>query len=59
MNGRQACAERRLDAVTLTTRPGFGVSVVLASQGYPGNYAKGKTITVGALPPSASHSPYL
>ncbi|KAI0080341.1 phosphoribosylamine--glycine ligase [Panus rudis PR-1116 ss-1] len=45
-----ACVERRLDAVEIKTRPGFGVSVVLASQGYPGSYAKGKKITVGELP---------
>ncbi|KAI0778429.1 aminoimidazole ribonucleotide synthetase [Trametes elegans] len=45
-----ACAERRLDAVEVKTRPGFGVSVVLASQGYPGSYAKGKEITIGQMP---------
>ncbi|EMD41961.1 hypothetical protein CERSUDRAFT_102344 [Gelatoporia subvermispora B] len=45
-----ACVERRLDAVEVKTRLGFGVSVVLASQGYPGSYAKGKEITVGELP---------
>ncbi|RPD64812.1 aminoimidazole ribonucleotide synthetase [Lentinus tigrinus ALCF2SS1-6] len=45
-----ACAERRLDSVEVKVRPGFGVSVVLASQGYPGAYAKGKEITVGQLP---------
>lgn len=46
-----ACAERRLDAVELKIRQGFGVSVVLASQGYPGSYKKGYKITVGQLPP--------
>ncbi|TFK56567.1 phosphoribosylformylglycinamidine cycl [Heliocybe sulcata] len=45
-----ACAERRLDAVKINVRPGFAVSVILASQGYPGNYAKGKHITVGDVP---------
>ncbi|RDX50484.1 aminoimidazole ribonucleotide synthetase [Lentinus brumalis] len=45
-----ACAERRLDSVEVKVRQGFGVSVVLASQGYPGSYAKGKEITVGQLP---------
>ncbi|OCH94740.1 aminoimidazole ribonucleotide synthetase [Obba rivulosa] len=45
-----ACVERRLDAVEVKIRPGFGVSVVLASQGYPGSYAKGKEVTVGDLP---------
>ncbi|KAH9044373.1 aminoimidazole ribonucleotide synthetase [Lactarius pseudohatsudake] len=46
-----ACVEHRLDSVALTFRPGFAVSVVLASSGYPGSYEKGKTITVGELPP--------
>ncbi|KAI0639652.1 aminoimidazole ribonucleotide synthetase [Trametes polyzona] len=45
-----ACAERRLDSVEVKTRSGYGVSVVLASQGYPGSYAKGKEITVGQMP---------
>ncbi|KAI0275171.1 aminoimidazole ribonucleotide synthetase [Gloeopeniophorella convolvens] len=45
-----ACAERRLDSVTLSFRPGFAVSVVLASSGYPGSFEKGKAITVGAVP---------
>ncbi|KAH9937224.1 aminoimidazole ribonucleotide synthetase [Fomitopsis serialis] len=45
-----ACAERRLDSVQVNTRPGFGVSVILASEGYPGSYAKGNQITVGELP---------
>ncbi|CDO73468.1 hypothetical protein BN946_scf185013.g103 [Trametes cinnabarina] len=45
-----ACAERRLDSVEIKTRQGYGVSVVLASQGYPGSYAKGKEITFRQLP---------
>ncbi|KAI9060547.1 aminoimidazole ribonucleotide synthetase [Trametes sanguinea] len=45
-----ACAERRLDSVEIKARPGYGVSVVLASQGYPGSYAKGKEITFGQMP---------
>ncbi|KIO21416.1 hypothetical protein M407DRAFT_80411 [Tulasnella calospora MUT 4182] len=45
-----ACAERRLDSVTFSTRPGFAVSVILASGGYPGSYPKGKVITEGTLP---------
>ncbi|KAJ7786562.1 aminoimidazole ribonucleotide synthetase [Mycena metata] len=36
------CAEHRLDSVKVTIRPGYAVSVVLASQGYPGSYPKGK-----------------
>ena len=34
----------RLDAVSLNIRPGFAVSIVLASNGYPGAYEKGKSI---------------
>jgi len=48
----QACAEHRLDAVNIKTKPGSSVSVVLASQGYPGSYPKGKEITIGSVPPS-------
>ena len=35
----------------MTIRPGFAVSVVLASSGYPGSFEKGKAITVGDIPP--------
>ncbi|PBL00486.1 aminoimidazole ribonucleotide synthetase [Armillaria gallica] len=45
-----ACAEHRLDSVSIKTRPGFAVSVVLASQGYPGNYPKGKKIEILDMP---------
>ncbi|ETW87093.1 hypothetical protein HETIRDRAFT_468888 [Heterobasidion irregulare TC 32-1] len=45
-----ACVEHRLDAVKINARPGFAVSVVLASGGYPGSYAKGKNILVGEVP---------
>ncbi|KAI1789761.1 aminoimidazole ribonucleotide synthetase [Ganoderma leucocontextum] len=45
-----ACAEHRLDSVDIKTRQGYGVSVVLASQGYPGSYAKGKEISFGQMP---------
>ncbi|GBE77795.1 Bifunctional purine biosynthetic protein [Sparassis crispa] len=45
-----ACVERRLDSVQISTKPGFAVAVVLASQGYPGSFAKGKEITTGDLP---------
>jgi phosphoribosylamine--glycine ligase/phosphoribosylformylglycinamidine cyclo-ligase len=45
-----ACVERRLDAVNLDLEPGFAVSVVLASKGYPGKYDKGVEITVGEVP---------
>ncbi|EJD52108.1 bifunctional purine ADE1 [Auricularia subglabra TFB-10046 SS5] len=45
-----ACAERRLDSVSLGIRNEFAVSVVLASAGYPGSYRKGVPIKIGSLP---------
>ncbi|KAF8078819.1 aminoimidazole ribonucleotide synthetase [Lyophyllum atratum] len=45
-----ACAEHHLDSTTIAVRPGFAVSVVLASQGYPGTYSKGKTIEFKPTP---------
>lgn len=30
----------------MTIRPGYAVSVILASHGYPGNYSKGKKIQI-------------
>ncbi|EIW86905.1 aminoimidazole ribonucleotide synthetase [Coniophora puteana RWD-64-598 SS2] len=45
-----ACAEHRLDAVDIAIKPGYAVSVVLVSGGYPGSYPKGKVITVGDVP---------
>ncbi|KIJ54288.1 hypothetical protein M422DRAFT_73781 [Sphaerobolus stellatus SS14] len=42
-----AAVERRLDAIEILVRSGFAVSVILASQGYPGSYTKGKRITFG------------
>ncbi|KAJ6503291.1 aminoimidazole ribonucleotide synthetase [Mycena vitilis] len=45
-----ACAEHRLDSVQISIRPGYAVSVVLASQGYPGSYSKGKVIEVKDVP---------
>ncbi|CAE6470251.1 unnamed protein product [Rhizoctonia solani] len=45
-----ACVEHRLDAVKISTRPGVAVSVILASQGYPGSYPKGKVITIESIP---------
>lgn len=42
-----ACAERRLDSIDIAIQRDYSaVSVVLASGGYPGSYAKGKVITV-------------
>lgn len=45
-----ACAEGRLDAVTITTKQAYGATVIIASGGYPGSYPKGKEITIGQLP---------
>ncbi|KAN0100454.1 Phosphoribosylglycinamide synthetase, ATP-grasp (A) domain containing protein [Tylopilus felleus] len=45
-----ACAEHRLDSVQMSSRPGFAVSVVLVSGGYPGEYSKGKRIEIGDIP---------
>jgi phosphoribosylamine--glycine ligase / phosphoribosylformylglycinamidine cyclo-ligase len=46
----QACAERHLDSVHISFKPGFAVSVVLASEGYPGSYTKGNLITFEKQP---------
>lgn len=54
----QACAEHRLDSVPVTFKDGVAVTVILASQGYPGSYPKGKTITIGAVPSSSYTSTY-
>jgi len=40
-----ACAEGRLNPAMVKWQPGFAVTVVLASGGYPGDYAKGLPIT--------------
>jgi phosphoribosylamine--glycine ligase len=39
-----ACATGKLSSVKWRVRPGYCVSVVLASKGYPGKYEKGKVI---------------
>lgn len=49
-----ACAEHRLDSVPIKTKNGFAVSVVLASEGYPGSYPKGRSIQIGELPAGES-----
>ncbi len=40
-----SCANKELDRFALETDSRYAVTVVLASQGYPGNYEKGKPIT--------------
>ncbi|PPQ71122.1 hypothetical protein CVT24_009858 [Panaeolus cyanescens] len=47
-----ACAEHRLDSVSIGFQEGVAVTVILASKGYPGSYDKGKKITIGSLPPN-------
>ena len=42
-----ASIQQRLHQVHLGFKPGFAVSVVLASQGYPEGYKVGKEITIG------------
>lgn len=46
----QACAEHRLDSVEIRLKPGVAVSVILASEGYPGSYPKGRAITIPQTP---------
>lgn len=41
-----ACTETRLDSVKLDFKPGSAISIVAASQGYPGKYKKGIPITI-------------
>ncbi|KAH7106701.1 bifunctional purine ADE1 [Auriculariales sp. MPI-PUGE-AT-0066] len=45
-----ACAERHLDSVHVKVKEGFAVSVVLASEGYPASYPKGRKIEIGNVP---------
>ncbi|KAJ1829698.1 Bifunctional purine biosynthetic protein ade1 [Coemansia sp. RSA 2599] len=44
-----AAAEGRLDAVPLKFKDGYAATVVMASEGYPGSYPKGRAITFGSL----------
>ena len=45
-----ACIERRLDCAEITLKEEYAVTVVLASKGYPGTYAKGKSIAISEPP---------
>ncbi|KAJ2348144.1 Bifunctional purine biosynthetic protein ade1, partial [Coemansia sp. RSA 2618] len=45
-----AGAEGRLDAVPLRFKDGYAATVVMASEGYPGSYPKGRVITFGEPP---------
>jgi phosphoribosylamine--glycine ligase len=41
----KSCANGKMTSSSWTINPGYCVSVILASQGYPGNFEKGKVIT--------------
>ncbi|MBN2006412.1 MAG: phosphoribosylformylglycinamidine cyclo-ligase, partial [Anaerolineae bacterium] len=45
-----ACIEGRLASVPIAWKPLTSVGIVLASGGYPGDYAKGKSFTPGPSP---------
>ncbi|CAG8557052.1 6667_t:CDS:2 [Acaulospora colombiana] len=45
-----ACVDRRLDSVQIKTKPGYAAVVVIASDGYPRSYLKGKEISIAAVP---------
>ena len=45
MDPISACIDERLNEVTLEWDPKAAVCVVMASEGYPGSYEKGKLIT--------------
>ncbi|KAJ1547231.1 hypothetical protein HK096_003906 [Nowakowskiella sp. JEL0078] len=50
-----ACAESRLDSVSVKFKSEFACTVVAASNGYPGSYQKGKEITLVSSYPSNVH----
>lgn len=41
-----ACAEHRLDSVSIKIDPGFAATVVMSAGGYPNSYKKGDVITI-------------
>ncbi|KAA8643228.1 bifunctional aminoimidazole ribotide synthase/glycinamide ribotide synthase [Aspergillus tanneri] len=45
-----ACTEHWLDGVSINIKPSFSTTVIAVAGGYPGSYAKGKTITLGPVP---------
>ncbi|WVR06624.1 phosphoribosylamine-glycine ligase [Kwoniella sp. DSM 27419] len=50
-----ASVERRLDSVKLGYKDGYAVSVILASEGYPGKYPKGVPMTINPDMPAGVH----
>lgn len=45
-----ACTEHWLDGVTIKVEPKFSTTVIAVAEGYPGSYAKGRPITLDAVP---------
>jgi phosphoribosylamine--glycine ligase/phosphoribosylformylglycinamidine cyclo-ligase len=45
-----ACTEHWLDGVSIKIEPKFSTTVVAVAEGYPGPYAKGRPITLDAVP---------
>ena len=45
-----ACADHWLDGVHIAVKPDFSTTVIAVAGGYPNSYAKGKAITVDAVP---------
>ncbi|KAH8689597.1 putative bifunctional purine Ade1 [Talaromyces proteolyticus] len=45
-----ACTEHWLDGVSIVIEPKFSTTVVAVAEGYPGSYAKGRTITLDPTP---------
>lgn len=46
-----ACAEGRLDSVTLKVKPGAATTVVACAEGYPASYAKNRRIRLSSTGP--------
>ncbi|KAL5334772.1 phosphoribosylglycinamide synthetase [Aspergillus crustosus] len=45
-----ACTEHWLDGVSIKIKPNFSTTVIAVAGGYPGEYAKGKKITIDPAP---------
>nr|AOE43224.1 phosphoribosylamine-glycine ligase/phosphoribosylformylglycinamide cyclo-ligase [Rostrostelium ellipticum] len=56
----EACVESRLDSIQVSWKPGYAVTIVSASQGYPDAYPKGRAISgVPATLPTTSDAPII
>ncbi|KND03672.1 phosphoribosylamine-glycine ligase [Spizellomyces punctatus DAOM BR117] len=49
-----AAAEGRLDSVKVNFKSSSAATVVIAAQGYPGSYEKGKEIKIASVPPNVT-----